>query len=153
MRKAAALVTLLALALTGCGARPDDAKAPVTAAGATAPAKVEFATYEGSPPDQMNLIMTALGGGVLGVRDGCLVLEHGEHAFTLVVFRRGTTISGDSVEVVDDEDGRRVTYRIGQQVSFGGGYLPVDRLPLPSACRGAAAQGEAFFAQSHATPD
>jgi len=90
------------------------------------------------PGSEPGLQMQALNHGTL-VRtpEGCLVLDHGERGVQLVLWPYGTTWDAAAqVLTVPAERGGDLTYRVGDEVSLGGGESDGQcaRALVPGAC-------------------
>ena len=96
--------------------------------------------------------MDALGGGRLIVHNGCLAVDQRSPRPIYVLWPDGYTLvdRGDGNPVLIDAVGREVA-RMGDDVSLGGGYVPLEGVAesviggLPGACR---STGEGYFLTS-----
>ena len=92
--------------------------------------------------------MAALGGGRLMVHNGCLAVADRSPRPIYVVWPDGyTMVSRQEVSVLIDAVGREVS-RLGDEVTLGGGYVPLAHVDaatidgLPEACR---TGGQGYF--------
>jgi hypothetical protein len=92
--------------------------------------------------------MTALGGGRLVVHNGCLAVADRSPRPIYVVWPDGyTMVFRQEVSVLIDAVGREVS-RLGDEVTLGGGYVPLEHVDaatidgLPEACR---TGGQGYF--------
>jgi hypothetical protein len=92
--------------------------------------------------------MAALGGGRLMVHNGCLAVADRSPRPIYVVWPDGyTMVSRQEVSVLIDAVGREVS-RLGDEVTLGGGYVPLEYVDaatidgLPEACR---TGGQGYF--------
>lgn len=82
--------------------------------------------------------MTALLGGVVSNKDGCLRI--GEHLLVFPKDQHEVTVKGNTVDVADLVEGTKVVWRVGDSVAVGGGTVPDPRIiphqPFPDHCNG-----------------
>jgi hypothetical protein len=95
--------------------------------------------------------MAALGGGRLVVHNGCLAVADRSPRPIYVLWPDGyTMVSRQQVTVLIDAVGREVS-RLGDEVTLGGGYVPLEHVDaatiegLPEACR---TGGQGYFLTS-----
>ncbi len=108
--------------------------ATVSVAENFATAGIHVLTYESNGTS-----MTALGGGVLATKNGCLGWGNPGH-FTYLIFPIGyQVVERDGNDLLIGPTGNAVA-AIGRRASFGGGYVPIDASKahiigaMPAAC-------------------